>query len=237
MNPGKALRLQHLKDTIDRALKLVKETEDALVVEDIPRRRARLEMDIKQLKALVGGYLEEHSELAAESPTDIQVVSIGHSLEMLSGRIETLTTRIDALSDQHAIFSAHLIQQMKVLRNETLITLLSRPGPKDREVVASALKALADRPLQPVGSSEILGLVRIALAEAERQVTGQEKAVVAEVSRIVEDPKIELNNKLKLSIPIIPFILSYEAECNLKTAANLRTAWKKFLRGLGIADV
>jgi len=236
MNPGRALRLHQLQDNIDRAQKLVKETEDALLVEDIPRRRARLEMDIKQLRTMVDGYLEEYSSLAAESPADTEVISLGRSLDLLSGRIATLSSRIDALSDQHAVFSAHLIQQMSVLHNETIIAMLSRPDPKERQLVATALKALADRPLQFATSSDILDSVLLALAEAQQQGGGQERAVVAEVSRVVEDPKLEVANKLKLSIPLIPFLLSYETELNLKTAGNLRAAWKKLLRSLGVND-
>src|SRR4051794_13560909 len=118
MHPGRALRLQHLQDNIGRAQKLLKDTEDAFLVEDVPRRRARLEMDIKQLKGLVEEYVEEHRQLTAESAGDAQLVPLGRSLDALAGRIQQLSGRIESLADQHSIVSARLMQQLGILQSE-----------------------------------------------------------------------------------------------------------------------
>jgi hypothetical protein len=39
--------------------------------------------------------------------------------------------------------------------------------------------------------------------------------------------KLDVGHKLKVSIPIIPLILSYEGEINLKSGLNLKKAWQK----------
>jgi hypothetical protein len=57
---------------------------------------------------------------------------------------------------------------------------------------------------------------------------------VEKVSGIIADPKLDSNHKLKYSIPIIPLILSYEGEVELKSGLNLKKAWQSLkvrLRG------
>ena len=51
---------------------------------------------------------------------------------------------------------------------------------------------------------------------------------VAVASDVVDDPKLDVGHKLKVSIPIIPLILSYEGEIDLKSGLNLKKAWQKF---------
>jgi len=45
---------------------------------------------------------------------------------------------------------------------------------------------------------------------------------VAIASEVVDDPKLDVGHKLKVSIPIIPLILSYEGEIDLKSGLNLK---------------
>jgi hypothetical protein len=57
---------------------------------------------------------------------------------------------------------------------------------------------------------------------------------VEKVSGIIADPKLNSNHKLKYSIPIIPLILSYEGEVELKSGLNLKKVWQNLkarLRG------
>jgi hypothetical protein len=50
---------------------------------------------------------------------------------------------------------------------------------------------------------------------------------VAEVAQVLQAPTTDLKQKLKLSIPIIPLILSYETELSLNITANLKGAWER----------
>jgi hypothetical protein len=47
------------------------------------------------------------------------------------------------------------------------------------------------------------------------------------LSDVVDDPKLDVTHKLKVSIPIIPLILSYETEVELKSGLNLKAAWQR----------
>lgn len=50
---------------------------------------------------------------------------------------------------------------------------------------------------------------------------------VAQVAHVIQAPTADLKQKLKLSIPLIPLVLSYETEFNLNLAANLKVAWER----------
>ena len=48
-----------------------------------------------------------------------------------------------------------------------------------------------------------------------------------ELSRkVIDDPELGVADKLKLTIPIIPRILSYERVIELKSGVNLSAAWQ-----------
>lgn len=46
------------------------------------------------------------------------------------------------------------------------------------------------------------------------------------VSEIINSPTIDAKHALKVSIPIIPFILAYEGELGLGTGINLKETWQ-----------
>jgi len=50
---------------------------------------------------------------------------------------------------------------------------------------------------------------------------------IAQVAHVLQAPTADLKQKLKLSIPIIPFILAYETELSLNITANLKVAWER----------
>jgi septation ring formation regulator EzrA len=87
---------------------------------------------------------------------------------------------------------------------------------------------------------EALSAVQQALSEIKQNKTGRyDPQLVSEaknLSEVVDDPKLDAHHKLKVSVPIIPLILSYETELELKSGLNLKAAWqglKARVRGEG----
>jgi hypothetical protein len=50
---------------------------------------------------------------------------------------------------------------------------------------------------------------------------------LAQAAQVLQAPTADLKQKLKLSVPLIPFFLSLETELNLNIAANLKAAWER----------
>lgn len=85
---------------------------------------------------------------------------------------------------------------------------------------------------------DTLNAIQQTLSEIRQNKTGQYNpqlvGEVEKVTEIVADPKLDSTHKLKYSIPIIPKILSYEGEIELKSGLNLKKAWQSLkarLRG------
>lgn len=53
---------------------------------------------------------------------------------------------------------------------------------------------------------------------------------VNQTAELIEAPGLDVKHKLKLSIPLIPFLLDYESELEFDVRANLESAWQALRR-------
>jgi len=78
---------------------------------------------------------------------------------------------------------------------------------------------------------ETLNALQQALLEIRQTEIGlydsQMMSEAKSLSEVVDDPKLDVTHKLKVSIPLIPLILSYETEVELKSGLNLKAAWQR----------
>jgi hypothetical protein len=89
--------------------------------------------------------------------------------------------------------------------------------------------------LVPMGElEETLVAVQHTLSEIQQQgvalpdsaLTNEE---VEHLSEVVYASKLDAKHKLKVTVPIIPYFLSYEGEVELKSGLNLEAAWKRLV--------
>ena len=106
------------------------------------------------------------------------------------------------------------------------------------EIIKNAQDVIGSHPVPEKELQDTLNAVQLILSEIRQGKAGQySPQLVSEaenVSGIVNDPKLDSNHKLKYSIPIIPLILSYEGEVELKGGLDLKNAWhglKSWLQG------
>ncbi len=106
------------------------------------------------------------------------------------------------------------------------------------EITKSAQDVIESHPVPEKELQDTLSATQQTLSEIRQSKAGQYSpqlvSEVEKVSGIVADPKLDSNHKLKYSIPIIPLILSYEGEVELKSGLNLKKAWQSLkarLRG------
>jgi hypothetical protein len=52
---------------------------------------------------------------------------------------------------------------------------------------------------------------------------------VEHLSEVADAPKLDAKHKLKITVPIIPYLLSYEGEVELKSGLNLEAVWKRLV--------
>jgi hypothetical protein len=87
----------------------------------------------------------------------------------------------------------------------------------------------------PIGEmEETLVAVQHTLSEIQQQgVALPDSTLTSEeferLSEVVDAPKLDAKHKLKVTVPIIPYLLSYEGEIELKSGLNLEAAWKRLM--------
>lgn len=54
-----------------------------------------------------------------------------------------------------------------------------------------------------------------------------------DVVKLINDPGLETKHKLKVCVPIVPFLLDYEGEIALGSGLNLKNAWQRVKTKLG----
>ncbi|MGB3458438.1 MAG: hypothetical protein WBB08_03915 [Halobacteriota archaeon] len=224
-------RLQDLADNIRQDLNLLKAYEDELRYETDPRRLERYRREIERQREYLTRYQQEYDELQ-KPVTGVPPAEMEDTADLLREMDAKLD---DVLSGQKAIQD-----DLKVLRK----TLLARFDASEQTIVSTIVKRLDQNQLATVQSildeiethrvpenelQETLSAFQQALLEI-RQTGLNDLQLMTEaknMSEVVEDSKLDLNHKLKVSVPIIPLILSYETEVELKSGLNLKAAWQR----------
>jgi len=227
------LRLQDLADNIRQDLNLLKEYEDGLRYETDPRRLVGYRREIERQRESLTRYLQEYDELQKQ-------VTGEPSAEMVD--TADLLRQMDAKLDDLLEGQENMQQDLNYLRK----TLLARFDTSEQAIISAIVQRLDQNQLATVQSildeieahsvpenelQETLSALQQALLEIRQTEMGlYDSQLVSEaknLSDVVDDPKLDVNHKLKVSIPIIPLILSYETEVELKSGLNLKAAWQR----------
>lgn len=237
------LRLQQLEDNINRNLELLYEYEVRLRYEDDPRRIARYRGEIERQREALTIYKNEYDELKNRVTSDplTKTKAATDRLEQMNLKLNQMDFKLDELQKGQVEISKELVEMRQAV--------LDRFNISDRNIVSSVVKHLdknqiadvqiildhieANR-VQRIEMDEALTSIQQALSEMKRQSMDYADLQLANdaitLSKLLDDPKIDSAHKLKVSIPIIPLILSYEGEVGLNCGINLKNAWKH-LRG------
>jgi hypothetical protein len=88
----------------------------------------------------------------------------------------------------------------------------------------------ADRDPNTPEFTQLVAALVAALPDVQQHLVAENMAAanhLAQVAPVIQAPTADIKQKLKLSIPLIPFLLSFETELNLNIAANLTAAWER----------
>lgn len=229
------LRLKHLEENIQQDMQLLKEYEDTLRYEDDPHRRAKYHREIERLQRSAARYQREYDELriqaSDESPT--KMGDIAEQLEQMDSKLDDLlegqiVIRTDVREMQQVILARFDVSERTIVT--VFVELLEQNQVTTVDAVLEALEA--DR----VPSSlleETLTVVQEAMAGLP-EIRDDSSASIPvhefnQALEIVQSPQFDVRHKLKVAAPIIPLILSYEAELELGSGLNLEAAWRRLV--------
>jgi tRNA/tmRNA/rRNA uracil-C5-methylase (TrmA/RlmC/RlmD family) len=222
--PFQNTRLIQLEDNVSEILKLLNEYETELIDEDDPGKRNKYRRRIERLKDQKYTYEEELASLQQDS-IDIQsdrVNEISRQLQKIDEKMSCLLEEQNSL--KVALFSHFNDVEMKLITPFTAKL-------NDHELVEiSAILEEIDENKIPDSEVEALldGTRRYLAIMQERNLILPETK--NELTSIIYESSIDTKHALKVTVPIIPFILSYEGEIGIGSGINLREVWNRLIR-------
>lgn len=221
---GAELRIKHLQDNVNQDYKLLKDYEDARHLEDDPRRKLKYQREIELLQESAGHYQQEYEDLKrlarAEPPANLQKTEC--QLQEIKSMLGELQLDLRGLH-------LDLIARFDAGERTIIATVINKLDQSQLATTKTIINAMdADR-IQEGDLIEALSAVQKVLLEILKEPGRHDAKMVNEVASLykaLDDPKLDLAHKLKLSVPIIPFILTYEGQVELKGGLNLNSVWQ-----------
>jgi len=216
------IQMRHLADNIRKDLDLLKGYEDKLRYEDDPRRMKRYRMEIERQRESLSCYKQEYEELQREVTGEKSAVM---------GEITDMFQQIDAKLDSIQRGQKDLLARFNDSEQLIISTIVHRLDQTQSVAVRSILDVIEADCVSKSDLQETLNAVQEVLSEIKQIGSGgYDPQLVSEAGgllEVVDNQKFDVAHKLKLSVPIIPLILSYETEFGLKSVLNLKAAWEE----------
>jgi hypothetical protein len=221
-------RLSNLLSNIAGDESLLREFQDTLRYEDDPLRKGKYRREIMRLKESISQHQQEYEELSQktsveEQPAEVkaagtQLRQIGEKLDLiLEGQVATnqgLTEMRLALLSSYSQTEQVVIEGIAEQLSQSQLALSQ-----------NLLDALEENKLTDSEMKQLLSLLEEHLPLLLAHKTAAE---------IITDPSLDVKHRLKVAIPIIPFLLDYEGEIELGTGFNIKTAWEQVQAKLGV---
>ena len=222
-------RIQQLADNIRKDMDLLNDFEDELRYETDPRRLARYRREIERQHESLSRYQQEYDELrgqlTGEPPAGMQ--NTADLLRQMDAKLDGLVGGQKAMQDDLKDFRKTLLARFDDSEQTIISAVVQRLDQNQSATVQSILDEIETHRLPENELQGTLNVIQQTLSEIKQKEAGyydsQLVRDVGNLSEVVDDPKLDVNHKLKVSVPIIPLILSYETEVGL----NLKAAWQR----------
>jgi septal ring factor EnvC (AmiA/AmiB activator) len=226
-------RLQDLADNIRQDLNLLKAYEDELRYETDPRRLARYRREIERQRESLTRYQQEYDELRKQV-TGVQSAEMedtANLLPQMDAKLDNVQRRLEDIEDNLKDLRKTLLARLDASERVIISAIVQQLDQNQLAIVQSILDEIGTHSVPENELQETLSALQQALLEIRQTEIGlydsQLVSGAKDLSEMVDDPKLDVTHKLKVSIPIIPLILSYETEVELKSGVNLKAAWQR----------
>ncbi|GAB4383796.1 MAG: hypothetical protein Kow00121_46270 [Elainellaceae cyanobacterium] len=214
------LRLQHLEENVAQILQLLNDYEKELIYEDDPGRKGKYRRRIEDLKHQKNNYDEELAELrtqlVGEQSTKVQTIS---------NQLQEIDFKLDLLLDSQVTLHRALLSHFNAGEQALIRPFAEKLDEPQLIEIEAVLEAVDVNPISETEVHQILDETRqllLSLQQHNLALPGNNNAVL----EVLNEPTIDAKHALKVSVPIIPFILSYEGELGLGAGIKLRESWE-----------
>jgi len=164
----------------------------------------------------------------------------GPSVSEMLRQISETTTKIQTLQTQtlEAIDSSRdaIVSRIESNFRDLAFALLSRLNPQQLQTTEAIVQSIDKNRLSVKEQSDLLNAIKNGAQELKSKglLLGEANQVSKDVERLKpvwNSHDLATAGKLKLSIPLVPMILSYEAELSVSVKQSLSTIWRRFFKG------
>ena len=185
------------------------------------------------LAAIAKRWPKAAEQLRVEAPTPVEDEA-GKKRGPMDTKLDALLTGQTAIRENLSGLRQAMLARFDASEQTIIAAVIERLDQDQLATVQAVLDAI-EAELVPIGElEETLVAVQHTLSEIQQQGVALLDSTLASeeverLSEVVYAPKLDVKHKLKLTVPIIPAILSYEGEVELKSGLNLEAVWKRLV--------
>ncbi|MEH2359211.1 hypothetical protein [Nostoc sp.] len=225
MHSNFKLRLQHLEDNIRQDQNLLKEYEDSLRYEDDPRRQGRYKREIKQLRESANLYQKEYDELRVQitGESNVQIQNVAMQLQQMNTRLDRLSAGQKAIYENINHLRQGLLARYNAGEQNIIAAITEQLDQSQMVMISIVLDAIETDQVTDGEMQLILQGIQQNITKLQQNGTALPPSQTALVE-VINAPELDFKHRLKVAIPLIPFILDYEGELELGTGIDLKAA-------------
>lgn len=235
---GDEQRLQDLQRNINREAELLNAYEEQLAYESDPRRLKKIQYEINRQKETIAGYRQESDQIQTTLPAiaapesdavQKQLDDMNKQLSAISQQIDNAETRLvagqkeirDDIRQQQEAILAHIDAQHR----QTIAVLVNKMDADQLELTELLLDAADNQQIAQWQAEQLTLLTQQTLVDLKQLRQNQPDA--AQWDNILDALASQTGweQKLKLTVPLIPGILEFESEMAMDVVPALKQAW------------
>jgi len=215
------LRLQQLEKNIVKVIQLLGEYEEELIDEDDPLKKSKFRRRIEDLKKKQIEYENELIELQSQSSNEQEP-----QFQAIAKQLKGIDNKIDLLLDGQSSLSQALLFHFNSVEQLLVQPFIQSLGDSDLIQIQASLETINTK--QPSDEEAQIMLTETKQLLTELKSRGLSLPVSnKDMDEIINYPTLDTKHSLKLTIPIIPFILTYEGELGAGAGIKLKETWQR----------
>ncbi|MFM6247746.1 MAG: hypothetical protein ACKPEQ_01130, partial [Dolichospermum sp.] len=204
-----------------------------LFFEDDPRRKTKYIRQIEQLRESANRYQTEYDELRSQitGESSVQMQNVAIELQQMNTRLDRLFAGQKAIYENINHLRKGLLARYEAGEQNIIATLTEKLDDSQMVMISAVLDAIETNQVTEGEMQNILQGIEQNITKLQQQGTALPPSESALVE-IINYPELDFKHKLKVAIPLIPFILDYEGELELGTGINLKQALQALMMRL-----
>lgn len=229
-------RLENLVDLIKGDMELLSDYENRLRYENDPSDKRKYQMRIQELHKSIDSHQQEYDELMGSVATEMVSVELSEKMKKVNELREAHIKLDQLLKEQRDVrgdiskLKLAIVSCLEVNEQRIIAALMDRLEQSELVVVNAVLNGVDTMGVTADRIGETLTSVRETLVEVRDQKGAVSDPILSKtagkVLEVIDDPKLDVTHRLKVTVPIIPVILKYEGIVDIKSGLNLEKVWK-----------